>query len=173
MTGSRRSPARPPPPDGSTERRALGLLARREHSRAELVRKLVRAGHGRAEAQDAVASLAERGLVSDRRFAETFIRSHVGRGNGPLRIRRDLEAHGVEASVFTELLDPDAPEWEAKARAVRVKRFGTLRPADAREAARQARFLASRGFTGRQVRHALDAAGTADEGWTEGEWERE
>ena len=140
-------------------RRALGLLARREHSRAELLAKLVRSGHGRAEAERAVEDLAVRGLVSDERFAEAFICSRIERGGGPLRIRRDLEARGVESSIVGRLLDPDGEEWEPRARGAREKRFGAARPAGRSEAARQARFLLGRGFTRRQVRRAIEEIG--------------
>ena len=142
-----------------TLRRALGLLARREHSRAELVAKLVRSGHPRGAAQRTVEELAERGLVSDSRFAEALVRSRIERGGGPLRIRRDLEARGVEPSVVEGVLDPDDEAWEARARGAREKRFGAAPPGDRAEAARQARFLMGRGFTRRQVRRAIEERG--------------
>lgn len=153
----------PPAPDGGPERaalrRALGLLARRDHSRGELLAKLARSGHGRAEAERAVEDLEGQGLVSDARFAEAFIRSRVERGGGPLRIRRDLEARGVEGSTVDQLLDPEDEAWEARARGVREKRFGAAPPGERSEAARQARFLLGRGFTPRQVRRAIDESG--------------
>ena len=155
---------------GTARRRALGLLARREHSRAELVRKLVRSGHERPEAERTVEALASQGLISDSRFAEALIRSHVERGSGPLRIRRDLEARGIEAPAVERLLDPDGEEWEARALAARAKRFGAARPAGPHEVARQARFLAGRGFTRRQVRRAVEASGPSEGEW---EWEQE
>ena len=151
-------PRRHAGPDGA-RRRALGLLARREHSRAELLAKLVRSGHGRAEAERAVEELADRGLVSDARFAEALIRSRIERGAGPLRIRRDLEARGVEPSIVGRRLDPDGEEWETRARGAREKRFGAALPAGRSEAARQARFLLARGFTRRQVRRAIEEIG--------------
>ena len=137
-------------------RRALGFLARREHSQAELHAKLRRAGHRREDAQRAVEELAERGLVSDLRFAGAFIRSRVERGSGPLRIRRDLEARGVDASTVDRLVDADDEEWEARARRAREKRFGATAPGERNEAARQTRFLLGRGFTRRQARRAID-----------------
>ena len=148
--------------DGEADRmrgRALGYLARREHSRAELLAKLVRAGHRRADAERTVADLGERGLVCDSRFAEAFIRSRIERGSGPLRIRRDLEARGVRSSVVDRFLATADEEWEARARAAREKRFGAAPPGDRVEAARQARFLAGRGFTQRQVRRAIEEIG--------------
>ena len=152
----------PPARDGGPDRvlrRALGLLARRDHSRAELLAKLVRSGHERAEAEHAVEDLARQGLVSDSRFAEAFVRSRIERGGGPLRIRRDLEARGVERSTVERLLDPDDEAWEARARGAREKRFGAAPPGERSEAARQARFLLGRGFTHRQVRRAIEESG--------------
>ena len=154
--------AAPPRRDADPDRarqRALGLLARREHSRAELLAKLVRSGYGRTEAERAVRDLGGRGLVSDARFAEAFIRSRIGRGAGPLRIRRDLEARGVEPSIVERLLDPDDEEWETRARGAREKRFGAALPAGRSEAARQGRFLRGRGLTHRQVRRAIEETG--------------
>ena len=124
-----------------------------------MLAKLTRSGHGRAEAEHAVEDLAGRGLVSDTRFAEAFIRSRIERGAGPLRIRRDLEARGVEPSIMERLLDPDDEEWETRALRAREKRFGAALPAERTEAARQARFLSGRGFTRRQVRRAIEEIG--------------
>jgi len=143
----------------AARRRALGLLARREHSCAELVAKLVRSGHERDAAERTVSDLADRGLVCDSRFAEALLRSRVERGGGPLRVRRDLEARGVEPAVVDRILDPDDPEWEARARGAREKRFGAAPPGDRASAARQARFLVGRGFTRRQVRRAIEESG--------------
>ncbi|MCY4454583.1 MAG: regulatory protein RecX [Immundisolibacterales bacterium] len=140
-------------------RRALGLLARREHSRAELLAKLARSGHERAVAQGAVENLARQGLVCDARFAEAFIRSRIERGSGPLRIRRDLEARGVEPEVVDRFLDAQDEEWEGRARSARTKRFGAAPPGNRGEAARQSRFLLGRGFTRRQVRRAIEESG--------------
>lgn len=105
-----------------------------------------------------MSELAAEGLVCDARFAEAFVRARVERGSGPLRIRRDLEARGVEAEAVERFLARDGDEeWIARARRVRDKRFGAPPPPPA-ETPRQARFLAGRGFTRRQVREALREA---------------
>ena len=62
----------------SLKAQALALLARREHSRAELVRKL--AAEGSAEEIDMVLSqLEQRGLLSDARCAEAYVRAHAAK----------------------------------------------------------------------------------------------
>lgn len=152
----------PPPRDAGPDRvlrRALGLLALREHSRAELRAKLTRSGHEPGEVERAVEDLGRQGLVCDARFAEAFIRSRIERGSGPHRIRRDLEARGVESATVERLLDPEEDTWGMRARRAREKRFGTAPPGDRSEAARQSRFLLGRGFTRRQVRRAIEENG--------------
>lgn len=145
-------------------RRAIAYLARREHSRAELVRKLLGApvpeGEGvPAEAVERVLDeLAAQGLQSDRRFAESWLRAKARRF-GTARLRHDLQARGVAAEIidaalaesFTEAREGDE---HARVRAVWQSRFGHP-PADVREEAKQARFLQGRGFSVGAIRSLL------------------
>jgi regulatory protein len=105
-----------------------------------------------------IATLAGEGLLSDRRFTETFVRSRLNRGQGPLRIEADLRQRGVSAELIERCLagaGEEASDWSGTARAARRKRFGAEVPGDFSERARQARFLRSRGFTERQIREAF------------------
>lgn len=135
---------------------AMNLLARREHSTAELRDKLAARGFEPDEVDATLAALAREGLVSDARFLEAFVASHVRRGHGPARIRAELERHRLAAELIAEVLATRAAEWPALAREVRVKRFGAARPADFKERARQARFLQYRGFGSDDIRGALE-----------------
>lgn len=123
--------------------RALNLLARREHSRAELARKL--ALHGEADAIAALLDTLEReGLLSNQRYAENLASARAGR-HGSLRLKADLRDKGVSEEVVAEVVrEARAGDLES-ARAVWAKKFGQP-PADAAERARQMRFLAGRGF---------------------------
>nr|AMK59344.1 alanyl-tRNA synthetase [uncultured bacterium UPO53] len=135
--------------------RALALLARREHSRAELHRKLSELG-GTGEALGTVLDdLVRERLQSDERFAESFVRSRVVRGQGPQAIATELRARGIDKELLEAALTHGPYDWYAQAAEVRHKRFGPVLPEDARERARQARFLQYRGFTAAQVSHAL------------------
>lgn len=133
--------------------RALRCLARREHSRAELARKL--AAHGSSTEIDAVLErVSELGLQSDERFAQAFVRSKAARfGHG--RLRRELAQRGLQREDIDDALASAelAPELE-RARALWCSRFGEG-PADAREWARQARFLQARGFSTDVIRTLL------------------
>lgn len=97
------------------------------------------------------------GLLSERRFTESFVRSRLNRGQGPLRIEADLRQRGVAAELIEQYLAGQGEEsgWSGTARAARRKRFGDEVPGDLSERARQARFLRSRGFTERQIRAAF------------------
>jgi len=156
------SPPKPKPEGLAALRdRALGLLARREHSRFELRRKLSDAAAEPGELDAVLDDLAAAGLQSDRRYAESFVRSRIERGQGPLRIRKELRQRGVEAALAEQALAEAEVDWDARLRDVHRKRFGSTPPADRREQARQARFLAQRGFPDAAIRDLLTDPGEA------------
>ena len=98
----RRSSSKGPPPVGAFDA-AVGLLARRAHSQAELRRKLGRRGYDEAEVEAAVARLAELGLQSDRGFAEGHVRRR-SRSLGPLALSAELAARGVDRETADRAL---------------------------------------------------------------------
>ncbi|MBX3706585.1 MAG: regulatory protein RecX [Pseudomonadales bacterium] len=124
----------------------MRVLAGREHSAAELVRKLTGKGIDPGEARAVVADLAERNLQSDERFTEAFVRSRVERGYGPLWIRQALQQKGVADALVAAHLDDPAAVWAERAERARYRRFGETAPLLRTEWTRQARFLAQRGF---------------------------
>jgi len=132
-------------PDTAVElrARALRLLARREHARAELARKLA----PRAESPEALGELLdalERGKqLSEARYAEARVRQ-LSRKYGVARIRRDLKASGVGGDIIGGVSGEGELE---RARAILERKYRT--PATSREErARRMRFLQSRGFSG-------------------------
>lgn len=139
-------------------RKAMDLLARREHAVGELQQKLLARGHPAELVQEVVQQLGEEGLVSDQRFTEAFVRYRADRGYGPLRIQAELREKGVDEELQTAYLDFRDPFWLEQSAQVRRKRFGDRPPTDFKERARQARFLQYRGFTAEQLRRVLDDA---------------
>jgi len=139
----------------NVEAAAVGLLARREHSRTELTRKLAARGAPAELVETVLDSLAERGLQSDARYAEALVNSRIGRRHGPARIRRELNDRGVASALAEEALDAADIDWFELARQARQRRFGDAAPAEWNERVRQSRFLEYRGFTSDQVRFAL------------------
>jgi regulatory protein len=130
---------------------AMRLLAAREHSRQELIRKLVLKGHPEHIVQDVVAQLVSQHLQSDARFIENFINSKRTRGQGPIRIQLELQQHQLPAGLVEEYLDSRDPLWQRSAEVVRRKKFGADLPSEYTERMRQAKFLEYRGFTHQQI----------------------
>ena len=87
---------------------------------------------------------ATRGWLSDARAATQLLRAKRSRF-GTQRIAHDLRRKGISEELVSAAL-PALKESELEAaRSVWQRKFGAL-PQDAREKARQARFLQSRGF---------------------------
>jgi len=132
-------------PPRSLKGRALGYLSRREYSRAELARKL--APHvGEDESVEPVLDALEKeGWLSDARFAESLVHRRASRV-GVARIVSELKRHAVGDSLVEEVnAQLRETEW-TRAQAVWRKKFGAL-PQTPAERAKQARFLAARGFS--------------------------
>jgi len=103
----------------------------------------------------AVAGLVSDGLLSNTRFAESFVYSRIQRGNGPQKIRMELRERGIDDELAWQCLDEYAAEWETLIRQVRERKFGAALPDDFRERSRQMRFLQQRGFTAEQIAGAF------------------
>lgn len=139
--------------------RGLRSLARREHSRNELERKLSAKGVSSHLAGAVVDALQSQGLQSDERFAESYVRGRVERGYGPLWIRQALQQRGVDGELIESLLDQPREYWQVRAEAVRSRKFGAEPPADRADWQRQGRFLAQRGFASDLIVRVLGRRG--------------
>jgi regulatory protein len=141
------------PNPGELRERALRLLARREHSRFELARKLAGGGF---DDQDIVHLLDEfegKNWLSDRRFAESWVADHRARA-GSVKLAYDLRQRGVSDAVIAAVLSEQRDSELERAREVWQKKFGSP-PADATEKARQMRFLENRGFVAEVIRRVV------------------
>ncbi|MCP5141665.1 MAG: regulatory protein RecX [Gammaproteobacteria bacterium] len=134
---------------------AIRLLARREHSRRELGVKLAGRGVSSGLVETALDELADQGLQSDIRYAESYARQRCERGYGPHRLRAELRERGVADGLIASALNALEVDWFERATQVRAKRFGAGQPEDFRAAARQRQFLEYRGFPGDIVREVV------------------
>jgi regulatory protein len=133
---------------------ALKLLARREHGRVELSRKLSQRGYASEHIAPALQRLDAAGYLSEARYAEARVAELRRRRYGPLRAQAELRAHGVDEAAIADAVQVEDSDWyraceEACARIARTA-SGTLA-----ERARLHRHLAARGFTSAQIRAAL------------------
>jgi regulatory protein len=148
--------ALPPKPDRALLRAAVAMLARRDFARTELCRRLVRKSGGPPDLQAVervLDHLQAKGLLSEQRFTREFVRARAGRF-GPLRLRHELLARGVDEAGIEAALRAHQGDEYATALALWSKRFKQA-PSDARERARQGRFLAARGFSHHVIRRVL------------------
>ena len=148
-----------PRPALSLKARALRLLARREHSRLELRRKLASHAATSDEADRVLDELERTGLLSGQRFAESLVHRRAGRF-GLRRIEQELGAHRLDDEVAGPVLQRLRGTERERALAAWRKRFGAAAP-DAAGRAKQHRFLAQRGFAadaiGWVLRHGAEA----------------
>jgi regulatory protein len=133
--------------------RALRLLARREHSRAELGRKLAAHVEPEDDLEALLEDLSRRKLVSDERYAES--RSHaLSRKFGAARIVQELRAKGLDKGLAEGAAAAARTTEVERARAVWLRKFRAA-PVTREERARQMRFLQSRGFSFDAIRAVI------------------
>lgn len=149
---------------------ALGLLARREHSVAELRRKLMQREYGRGEVEDLLGRLVASNAVNDDRYAEVRARSRAQDSKwGAGRIVQELAQNGVAKDTARGAMEAlgDIHDWFEAARTLAGRRFATplvVPDGEGREAleayqkekAKRIGFLVRRGFTLAQALAALE-----------------
>lgn len=141
---------------------ALRLLARREHSRQELVLKLRQRRFDEPLIDPVLDEFEQEGWLDDGRFADVYARQRIDQGYGPLRIQAELRQRGVarDPEVLEALSER---EWCDHAIRMRERRFGLANlEQDWDEKVRQARFFQRRGFTSSQVDITLAARAPDD-----------
>lgn len=146
-------------------RAAFDLLARREHSRQELITKIYRRFSRRPELgitteliETVLMTITDEGLQSDQRYLESFIRSRIQQGYGPLRIAQELKQKKITAEQFEPLLDSRSAEWIERAKAVKERKFSAEIARDQKIKAKQMRFLQYRGYSLDQIRFAIETS---------------
>jgi regulatory protein len=150
----------------SLKARAIALLARREHARAELRRRLAVQAAPDDDIEGLLDQLERDGLLSDARYSEQMALRHRGR-HGTLRLQQKLRGSGVSDTAMEPVVAAARAEEPAQALAALRRKFSTP-PGDRIEWARQARYLHNRGFGPDVIRQALrapfdDEPGAAEE----------
>lgn len=133
----------------------MDLLARREHGRVELARKLARRGASSELIEVAIDRLTDEGLLSESRYLEAFVASRARAGYGPLRIREELAQRGLPRQIIEQALLESGLDWTELLTDTWRRKFAGCLPNDARERARQGRFLGYRGFSPEMISRLL------------------
>ncbi|HVK54138.1 MAG TPA: recombination regulator RecX [Burkholderiales bacterium] len=137
----------------SLKARAVAFLARREHTRRELARKLAPHAESAEQMETLLDELVQQGFLSDERFVESRVNARIGR-YGSRRIAQELLEKGVSETLVTEAVANLKADDLQTARALWARKFDA-QPKDAKEKARQIRFLQSRGFSFDIIRQVL------------------
>jgi regulatory protein len=137
----------------SLKGRALRLLGGREHSRAELERKLRPHESEPGELTKALDELQAKGFINEQRVLESVVHRRASR-LGAARVKQELQAKGLDpAAVAQAVAELRGTEVE-RARDVWRKKFGSP-PTDAAERGKQMRFLMARGFGAEAIRRVV------------------
>ncbi|MGB3070974.1 MAG: recombination regulator RecX [Ottowia sp.] len=140
----------------SLKGRALRYLAAREHSRAELERKLSSHESEPGEMARVLDELAAKGFINEERVVESVLHRRAGR-LGAGRVMQELRSKGIGAEALAEAAESLRATELDRAREVWRKKFGATAgsPIEPAERARQMRFLAARGFSAEVVRRVV------------------
>ena len=134
---------------------AMNLLSRREHSAKELHQKLRKRFKDPDLVDQQVQRLADENLQSDERFAESFLRQRISRGQGPIRIRQEMRQRGILDPDISATLEAGAPDWYALAEATLHRKFGEDASANIKDQAKRSRFMQYRGFSSEHYKDLL------------------
>ena len=146
----------------AVRRTAMDLLARREHGRVELTRKLRQRGALPEMIDTALDRLTEEGLLSESRYLESFVSYRARSGYGPLRIREELSQRGLQRSDIELALRESGINWQEHLEDTWRRKFSGHMPIDARERAKQGRFLSYRGYSMEMISRLLSGRGIDD-----------
>jgi len=140
--------------------RALRLLSGREHSRAELQRKLAPHEETPGELAAVLDKLAAKDLQSDQRAVDSLVYRRSAK-LGTQRLRQEMQSKGMDPQAVAQAVAQLRTSEQARAFEVWRKKFGSPAATSA-ERAKQVRFLAGRGFGGEAIARVVSGAFDAD-----------
>lgn len=140
----------------------MDLLARREHGRVELTRKLRQRGALPEMIDAALDRLTEEGLLSESRYLVSFVSYRARSGHGPLRIREELSQRGLQRADIELAIRESGINWQEQLEDTWRRKFSGHLPIDARERAKQGRFLGYRGYSMEMISRLFSGRGMDD-----------
>jgi regulatory protein len=133
------------------EQTCLRLLARREHSRRELLDKLALRGYRKDEVEPVITEIAERNWQNDQRYADCFARQRIEKGYGPLRIRYELQQRGIMDMDIETLAEDIGGGWLNLLQEVYQRKYADDKQLSRNEWLKRSRFLLQRGFSAEMI----------------------
>ncbi len=146
--------------------RAMRLLSRREYCAAEMRRKLAERDFPDDVIEAAIVELESLGYLSEARFAESFLRARLARGETPWLAARKARERGVDEAVLNAALESLEASFDVReaCRALIARRDPAgLRHEDDRVRNRLARFLRNKGFDAATILRCLNEQAEDDQ----------
>lgn len=136
--------------------KSLDLLSRREHSRFELVQKLIKRYGSINFLDEVINKLQELKLLDDQRFAEAYIKARTRKGFGPIRLKAELQQRRVSESIINHELSM-INNWDEIAYTAFKKKFNSS-SSETKETLKAKSFLQNRGFNFDQIEFCIKEA---------------
>ncbi len=137
------------------EQAAMRLLVYREHSRAELRRKLQTRFPDSSEIEQVLDGLEQCNYLSDERFVEEYLKSRIRKGYGPLRIKAELLERGIAKDMIKQYLSEYDDQWYQLLQSAAAGKLGSASRLEQKTQQKIARFLEYRGFSVAMIRRYL------------------
>ena len=139
---------------------AIRMLGTRDHSTAELTRKLGDREFDRAIIEQTLAELVDARYVDDRRYARAYVEQRIAQGYGPRAIESKLRERGIDGPDRRDAFAQAAPDWCERAEEALMRKFRAdqILDGETRAKARLARFLQGRGFSAGDSVRAIERA---------------
>lgn len=125
----------------------LRLLARREYSQLELITRLALKGFVKTQVQTIVENLANQGLQSDLRFAQSYARTRFNKGFGCLKVQYELQQRGIKEFDLHAVIVENFGDELTLINQVYHKKYANNHEITTQEALKRQRFLQQRGFS--------------------------
>ena len=161
MTGHEADAPAPRAPGLSLKGRALRYLSAREHSRAELTRKLAAHAETPEQLEQVLDELQAKDFISEARVADSVVNRRAAKF-GAARVRHELQRKGLSPELIADAMGGLKATELSRAREVWRRKF-TEPASDAAGRAKQMRFLAARGFGTDVIRRVVAGAGGDEE----------
>jgi regulatory protein len=127
----------------------------REHSRAELKKKLHTRFGDSSHIEPVLYGLEQESYLNDERFVEEYLSVRKRKGYGPLRIKAELNERGVGNEIISRYIEEQDTDWYTLMQQVAVSKGGSLGELDQKTQQKLARFLEYRGFPVSMIRRYL------------------
>ena len=116
-------------------------------------------GYNSLVIEDVIEQLSNEGLQSDRRFTESFCRSRLQKGYGPIRIGYELKQRGIGDELCDKAIFGLEAVWDDLIESVYLKKYSSARSVTRADWAKRIRFLQHRGFSGEAIKGLFNRLG--------------